>query len=243
MSSDDLIAAARISADAYRACLQNWQLKALDAAVRADSSAAGVVAQQVNSHLVFAYVLDSIRDPAYVIHRNAFTQILYHTGWAHNHNAIVTILIKLALEHERYDALHCILVQGSASHCGFTELFETWPGTLDDDDALWMEEFVSEHGGIIKRPLYDKPAQYRKRAIEKTYALIGCYAGQMLIWRDNLFTQNKNAMRIVTFFVVAAQLPIDLQQVVAHRVYGSTRDVIVLQEGLYWALKLGPKYE
>jgi hypothetical protein len=45
------------------------------------------------------------------------------------------------------------------------------------------------------------------------------------------------------FFALMRLLPIDLQEVVANRVYGCNRNVVVAKEGIYWALKLGPKYE
>jgi hypothetical protein len=84
-------------------------------------------------------------------------------------------------------------------------------------------------------------AIYRWHA-ERLSALIRCVE-EGYYQPHHLATEYHAALR---FLNLARRLPRDLQELLANRVYGCSRDIVPLQEAdesIYWALRLGPKYE
>jgi hypothetical protein len=195
----------------------------------------------------------------------------------HNMNcSVVPKLVTSALQHGRWRLLRHLILSASLAFGDVDFLDSCLHMDMSPDDLNWIYAVLVRTGAfaqgtpvLIRAPTAEHvfalmerhPAHWMminlaelgitnavritngrfRRAVERVYAMIGCYVEGLVTTRN---------VALLHFLTLVGALPIDLQQVVANRVYGCSRNIVALlcsgtrsYEPVHWVLKLGPKYE
>jgi len=243
-------------------------LAALETAIEIDSPIVSEIARTCPTDILLSYALARLADDNYVF-RASFRAVFLEL--AQPLPTFVWELFKAAIEYKRWLALRQLIKIVAIRRHPTSIILLCMQVNAPPDTLNWIYEYLNqmEPNSVDPNIVHRMPSaehifaimenwesvlvqdalgcfditneqritngRYR-RAVSRCYAIIVCY-------EDGLLTTNDQAL--LCFLQLMKRLPIDVQQVVANRVYGCNRDIVPVMEddeSLYWVLRLGPKY-
>jgi hypothetical protein len=268
MAEQLFAAAVREGPDAYFSFYESGMFAAFDEAFKTDPEVlVPVIVHLCADEILLAYALARLADKNYVF-RSSFKPIFQQLMSTELRPTLVHEAIMAALHRQQWLALR-LVIRAARTRESRTLILDTCielnvspdiihliAGYLKETNARAIQ--ISSPGDIlsvehifamenwmlwraqdrcdITNEQWITNGHYR-RAVGRLYTIVGCYVEGLVTTQNRLF---------LDFLQLMKRLPIDVQQVVANRVYGCNRDIVPRtddDESVYWVLQLGPKYE